>query len=159
MRVTSQKVSAGSLSCNKSKKIFKKSKTISYKPISKPIDVSTSPCVYDILSECSDIHKILLKSQQILNDFRREIEDMNTQLDYAQNNQIVDSLTVDLDNELYGTVNHKFMFNELSEEYTTKLSGIEKLKSGDCQYGSLYDRIEHSFDGGHFKTHNKNARS
>lgn len=110
---------------------------------------SGTPSVYEILDQCSDIHKVLIKSQQILNDCRRELEDMTTQINHAESSDTLDAMTVSLDNnERFGTVNHKFMFNELDGEYAHLLRGVEALKDRSRAFGSLYDSVGYSFDTG-----------
>ena len=142
----------------RSKQIHKQSRAVLARAVA-PTLPTELPNVYDILEQCSDMHKVLLKSQQILNDVMREIEDMDVQLEGARNDTTPDALTVDMDaDEHFGAVNHKFMFNELGEEYSNMLSGIETLKSGGCDFGSLYDKIGHSFAGGEAKKLQKDVR-
>lgn len=143
----------------RSKQIHKQTKEMrnritphSLTPTTPLTPASQLPNVYDFLDQCSDVHKILLKSQQILNDAMRELEDMDTQLEAARNDTVPDAMTVDLESdENFGAVNHKFMFNELGDEYSDALEGIERLKSGGCDFGSLYTKIGHSFAGGEAK--------
>ena len=144
LKIKERRESTDTLTVKRSKHIHKKSKDLRLKAEAGP-----AANVYDFLEQCSDVHKVLLKSQQILNDCMREIQDMDAQIEGAQNDRTVDALTVDLDaGDNFAGVDHKFMFNELDEECNALLAGVQAFKSGGVDFGSLFTKVGHEFAGG-----------